>query len=199
MGFRGKPWSGAVAVAIAVSCLAAPMTGAEAISVVGWHLYVPRWDPLAVGADGQSVELGITESSCGSRNLKVAVQQKRRFVRVTVTAEDAEYSGGIISCPGPHTRPFIIHLRRPLAGRPIRPHRSDESGIVFQSGETVPVPRVVGFASSDAITALSVARFHYRIGRHVQRAGDTGVVRQGPRAGAEVPAGRVITLVLAGR
>jgi hypothetical protein len=194
-----------LAAAFAGGCLAAGAQGGETtVEVVGWRPYEPRWEALALGTGERRLEIGVTESSCGSRKLRLVLHESRHAVRVSVSAEAAEWSGPV-SCPGPHPQPHTVLLRHPLAGRDIEGQRPSEVERL-ESGPGAPpggpmgnvVPRLIGFSPGDARAALLRLSLRAHLVGSRAAGGLRRVAGQRPAPGTFVARGGAVRLTVAG-
>lgn len=195
-----------LAAAFAGGCLAAGAQGGETVeTIVGWRPYEPRWEALSLGTGELRLEIGVSESSCGSRNLRLVLHESRHAVRVSVSAEAAEWSGPV-SCPAPALLPHTIVLRHRLAGRGIEGQRPSGAERLDSRPGAPPggpmgnlVPRLIGFSPRDARAAL----LHLSLRAHlVGSPGSRGprrVAGQQPGPGTFVASGGAVRLTVAGR
>jgi hypothetical protein len=192
---------------VAASCAAiafpAGAAGTEK-TIGGWQRYTPSWHPASVAVGERAVTLAVTQSSCGSRNLRVSVAPKGGAIEVSVSAEAAVFSGpGVMSCPGPHSQPVTVRLARRLNGRPLRgagegtdgrTGESEKIGGRIVNGATT--PRLLGFCLHDARLATEEFSLPVQVIGRVLRAEGSRVVRQSPRSGTFVPSGSAVKVHL---
>jgi hypothetical protein len=166
------------------SARAAPIERTE--TIVGWHVRPVDWNAVSVGRGEHSVEVRYYDSGCEPvRNVKVAARETRRAVSIAVRGEYAEWSGlGPRSCPAPDALIITVRLAHPLNGRRVK---GQEAASRPDCVSPLSIPRLIGFAPSDAERALKVVCLHGLV--HVVRRtkGVPRVVSQSPRPGAFAP------------
>jgi hypothetical protein len=198
----------AAALAAAGLALALPVASGESTASEGeWRAFTPEWDIKAVGPGERSLVIVDTAGWCGaSRNLKAAVRETSTNVIVALSAEDETLPPGstLPPCLPPRAEPFVVPLRRRLAGRRVRgrdPRIAASPGTEFarEPVRTVPVPNVVGFAPPDAERALERVELTEHAIRVRPARGLTRVIAQRPAAGSRLRRGTGEQLTLAGR
>jgi hypothetical protein len=176
---------GMIAGALLANACASPADATMTVQQpIGWSL-------VQVGADHRALQLSSSAGGCADfRTVHAVTSETRRSIRIEVVlnAVVPSFPGDQLLCPSNLvTGPVFAHLRRPVAGRPVRGPRPVKT-VPSPPFIAAQVPRVVGLDLRDATLALRQQGFAVRARRTATLA---RVARQSPGAGthAEAPAG----------
>lgn len=184
--------------------LAAAAAGASLPGAAGAEgSQVPAtWDVAGVGPHGRSLELVYLTGGCLSATPETTVTETAASITLEVTLTDS--SGPGIACPQfLRYATSTVRLSAPIAGRVIlgrpKPALTGYPGALINPGGgalRVRVPRLVGFAPSDARHTLAL----YGLSEHrlasVRRHGLARVISQAPAPGASSAQRGTITIRL---
>jgi hypothetical protein len=199
----GSPTSGARRgwILAAVLGLAAVLafTGLTGAAGAAGKQVPANWDVTGVGPHGRSLDLVYLTGGCLSPTPETSVTETTTSITIVVTLTDT--SGPGIACPEfLRYATTTVALSTPLAGRVIlgrpTPGIGGYPGGVTSPGGALRVPRLIGFAPSDARHTLTLYGLGERRLEAARRHGLARVIFQAPGPGSSIPRGATMTVRL---